>query len=266
MAKLSPDQQEQYWRDGYVVVSDLFSDAELDRWHARVRGLARGEVPPPENMVLVKDVEVAKGAKELADPEHVICKINFFEHDPVLMEYGRHEGLIDAVSSLLGDDVTFVNSMCITKPPEVDARHPLHQDLLYFGFRPADAMLGTWTALEDATRENGCLAVLPGSHKGELLDHEMPDWDFVNAGFLGAKGFDASNRVHLPMKRGETLLFHSLLIHGSGTNRTDGFRRIVSTHYAQTGCKDLWKGSDAIAQRPWIPVRGKGTEAGQISE
>ena len=265
MNALTPEQQAQYWRDGYVVVSGLFSDAEIDRWHARVRGLARGEVAPSENMVLVRDVEVAKGAKTFADPEQVICKINFFENDPVLMEYGRHGRLLDAVASLLGDDLTFVNSMCITKPPEVDARHPLHQDLLYFGFRPADAMLGTWTALEDATRENGCLAVLPGSHEGALLDHEMPDWDFVNAGYLGAKGFDAANRVHLPMKRGETLLFHSLLIHGSGTNRTEGFRRIVSTHYARTGCQDLWDGRDQLSQRPWIPVRGKGAAPERLS-
>jgi phytanoyl-CoA hydroxylase len=258
MTSLTSEQQEAYWRDGYVVVSNLFSDAELDSWHDRVRALARGEADPPKNMVLVRDVEVAKGAKAFEDPEQYVCKINFFEHDPVLMEYGRNARLLDAIEDLLGDDITFVNSMCITKPPEVDARHPLHQDLLYFGFRPADAMLGTWTALEPVTRENGCLAVLPGSHKGELLEHDLPDWDYVNAGFLGAKGFDASERVHLPMNRGDTLLFHSLLIHGSGTNRTEGFRRIISSHFARTGCDDLWKGKDEISSRPWIPVRGEG--------
>ena len=157
MATLSPEQQEAYWRDGYVVVKGLFSDDELAAWHARVRELARGDVAPSES-------------------------------------------------------------------------------------------------------ENGCLAVLPGSHEGKLLPHDMPDWDWVNAGYLGAQGFDASDRVHVPMDRGDTPLFHSFLIHGSGTNRTDGFRRIVSTHYAQTGCDDLWEGRDEISTRPWIPVRGEGAE------
>ncbi len=260
MTRLTPEQQEAYWRDGYVVVKGLYTDRELTAWHARVRELARGETAPSENMVLVRDIEVAKGSKHFDDSEQYVCKINFFEHDPVLMQYGRNAALLDAIEDLLGDDITFVNSMCITKPPEVDARHPLHQDLLYFGFRPPDAMLGTWTALDPVTRENGCLAVVPGSHKGKLLEHEMPDWDFVNAGYLGAKGFDTSQRVHLPMDRGDTLLLHSLLIHGSGTNRTEGFRRIISAHFAQSGCEDLWKGKDEISTRPWIPVRGAGAE------
>ena len=69
MTCLTPDQQEAYWRDGYIVVSDLFSETELSGWHARVRALARGEAEPPKNMVLVRDVEVAKGAKQFEDSE-----------------------------------------------------------------------------------------------------------------------------------------------------------------------------------------------------
>ncbi len=53
-------------------------------------------------------------------------------------------------------------------------------------------------------------------------------------------------------------LIHS--IHGSGTNRTEGFRRIISAHFAQSGCEDRWKGKDEISTRPWIPVRGAGAE------
>ena len=258
MTRLSQDHVDRYWREGYVLLKGLFEPAEIAPWLERTRSLARGEVAPPATMKLVRAVEVAKGAKQVSDPEQVVCKINFFQHEPVLRTYGNHPKLLDAVESLLGPDITFVNSMCITKPPEVDARHPLHQDLLYFGFRPAAAMLGTWTALEAVTRENGCLAVLPGSHRGELMEHEEPDWEWVNAGYLGVKGLDASQRVHLPMDPGDTLLFHSLLIHGSGTNATDGFRRAISTHYARTGCEDLWAGTDQMAERPWIPVRGEG--------
>ena len=146
--------------------------------------------------------------------------------------------------------------MLITKPPGVDARHPLHQDLLYFGFRPGDAVVGTWTALEPVTRANGCLAVLPGSQRGELSPHEIPGWDYVNYGFLGVKGVDGADRVHVEMEPGDTLFFHSLLIHGSGNNRTDGFRRAISAHYARTTAEDLWGGVDRLAKRPWVPVRG----------
>ena len=259
MSGLSPEQCEAYWRDGYVVVRGLFEASELAPWLARTRALAAGAEPPPPPMKLVRDVMVAKGAVVPRTPEHAICKINFFENDPVLVTYARSEQLLDCVEALLGPELLFVNSMVVTKPPGVDARHPLHQDLLYFGFRPGDAVVGTWTALEPVTRENGCLAVLPGSHRGALLPHEVPGWEYVNYGFLGVRGVDAgSERVHVEMDPGDTLLFHSLLIHGSGTNRTEGFRRAISAHYARADAHDEWDGRDRMAGRPWIPARGGG--------
>jgi len=257
--RLTQEQVDAYWRDGFVCVRGLFEGHDVEPWLQRTRDLASGIAAPPPAMQLVRDVMVAKGAFTPPTAEHAICKINFFENDPVLMSYARHPALLDCVESLLGPALLFVNSMVITKPPGVDGRHPLHQDLLYFGFRPGDAVVGTWTALEPVTRENGCLAVLPGSHRGELLDHGVPDWDYVNFGFLGVKGVGAApERVHVEMQPGDTLLFHSLLLHGSGTNRTDGFRRAISAHYARAGCEDLWNGQDRLASRPWLPVRGAG--------
>lgn len=257
MPRLSREQIDAYWRDGYVCVRGLFAPDEVEPWRERTRALASGAAQPPSGMQLVRDVMVAKKAFTPPTAEHAICKINFFENDPVFMGYARHPSLLDCVADLLGPELLFVNSMVITKPPGVDGRHPLHQDLLYFGFRPGDAVLGTWTALEPVTRDNGCLAVLPGSHRGPLLPHEVPGWEYVNFGFLGAAGAGAgSERVHVEMEPGDTLLFHSLLLHGSGRNRTSGFRRAIAAHYARRGCEDLWGGRDQLAARPWIPVRG----------
>ncbi len=247
---------ESYRRDGFVLVRGLFAADELRPWLQHTRDLALGAAAPSPNMQMVRDVMVAKGAFVPPTPEHALCKINFFENDPVFMSYARQPKLLDCVEALLGPELLFVNSMVITKPPGVDGRHPLHQDLLYFGFRPGDAVLGTWTALEPVTRDNGCLAVLPGSHRGELLDHDIPDWDYVNFGFLGVKGAGAAaSRVHIEMNPGDTLFFHSLLIHGSGQNRTSGFRRAISAHYADARSEDLWGGVDRLANRPWIRVR-----------
>lgn len=255
--RLSQEQVADYWRDGFVCVRGLFTAEEIVPWLARTRALASGEAAPPPGMQMMRDVMVAKRAVAMPSREHEVGKINFFENDPVLMGYARHPHLLDCVESLLGDRLLFVNSMLITKPPGVDGRHPLHQDLLYFGFRPGDAVVGTWTALEPVTRQNGCLSVLPGSHRGELLEHEVPDWEYVNLAFFGAKGVGAAaDRVHVEMAPGDTLLFHSLLLHGSGTNRSQGFRRAISVHYARTGCEDEWGGQDRLANRPWLPVRG----------
>jgi phytanoyl-CoA hydroxylase len=75
----------------------------------------------------------------------------------------------------------------INKPPDPgtqSSRHPLHQDLYYFPFRPANRIVCAWTAMEKINRQNGCLVVLPGSHKGELERHEYPDWEVQKKNFF----------------------------------------------------------------------------------
>ena len=72
-------------------------------------------------------------------------------------------------------DVVIVNYL---PPGTKSSRHPLHQDLHYFPFRPADLIVCSWTAMEHVHRQNGCLVVLPGTHRtGVLLQHEYPDWE-----------------------------------------------------------------------------------------
>lgn len=53
-------------------------------------------------------------------------------------------------------------------------RHPPHQDLYYFPIRPADRIVGVWTAMEPCNSENGCLYVAPGSHMSRLYPHDYP--------------------------------------------------------------------------------------------
>lgn len=57
------------------------------------------------------------------------------------------------------------------------SRHPLHQDLHYFPFRPANKIVCAWTAMQKINRDNGCLVVVPGTHTGELMEHGYPDWE-----------------------------------------------------------------------------------------
>ena len=123
--------------------------------------------------------------------------------------------------------------------PPAWGRHAIHQDQLYFPLRPEDWIIGTWTALQPATRANGCLCVIPGSHKKGLLKHVEPDWEYVNALFVGAEGIELEDRVHIEMQPGDCLLTHSLLLHGSGHNRTSGFRRAILTHFASAKCERI---------------------------
>ncbi|EYC22791.1 hypothetical protein Y032_0016g2950 [Ancylostoma ceylanicum] len=137
---------------------------------------------------------------------------------------------------------------------KLTSRHPMHQDLHYFPFRPADFICCAWTAMERINRANGCLVVVPGTHKGTLLPHEYPKWEIglkksfnrgvetigvlllqggVNKAYHGIQDYDPSMpRLHVEMEAGDTVFFHPILIHGSGANRTEGFRKAISCHYA----------------------------------
>ncbi|MEN8183446.1 MAG: phytanoyl-CoA dioxygenase family protein [Myxococcota bacterium] len=256
---LSEKDRRHYADRGHLVVPGLFGRDELSRWSERFLAVVEGQVPPAPGMLVMRDVMVAKGAVQPASRPGAIAKIQDFHADPVLYDgYVKHPKLLALVEALLGPDLKSIHTMLINKPPGVDGRHPLHQDLLYFPFRPAEAILATWTALEPCTRENGCLVVVPGSHRGELLSHENPDWEWLNLAYFGAAGVGKhADRVHLEMEPGDTVLFHPLLLHGSGQNRTEGFRRAISAHYASAGCRFL-PGAEPIGEhRPYLLVRGQ---------
>lgn len=234
---LTGSQVEDYWDNGFVVVPDLIPQASLDRYQTRFEALAVGSVAPAPAMKIMRDIMFVRGGAAPESPLHAVNKMINFEDDPVLYDYTLEPRLVAAVRDLVGPDIYSISTNIFNKPPGVDGRHPLHQDLRYFRIRPPDGIVGTWTSFAATTRNSGCLAAVPGSHRGELLPHAAPDWEYVNAGFLGIQNQTEAERVYLEMNPGDTLLFHPLLVHGSGRNRSEGFRRAISSHYASAACE-----------------------------
>ena len=235
--RLTMDQIRQYEEQGYLLLPGLVPEERLHACDERFLAFASGSVPPTPGMKIMRDIMVIDGTVAPETPVHAVNKLLQFEEDATLYGYVTEPALLDAVRSLIGDDLHTVATNVFNKPPGVDGRHPLHQDLHYFPMRPAENILGTWTPFTATHRDNGCLAVVPGSHRGQLLEHRYPDWEHLNAGFYGVGEEPVGHHVHLEMAAGDTLLFHPLLIHGSGNNRTDAFRRVISTHYAADDCE-----------------------------
>ena len=238
---LSSAQVAQYFEQGYLVLPGLISKQELASLDARFHEFVHGEATLVPDMKIMQDVMVVKGAVAAESPVHAVNKLLCLENDETLFSFVRHPDLVSSVQSLLGEEVYSLASNVFNKPPGVDGRHPLHQDLRYFRLQPADKIVGVWTAMLPATRQHGCLAVIPGSHTEGLLEHAIPGWDYVNHGFYGVQvgdGYiDLDKRVHVELQPGDTLLFHPLLVHGSGTNRSGEFRRAISVHYAAGDCE-----------------------------
>ncbi|CAD6191666.1 unnamed protein product [Caenorhabditis auriculariae] len=235
---LTAEQKQHYEREGYLLVRNVVPTYELDRFRKRFQDICEKRVQAPPNMTVMKDITIAKS--EFLSGEKAITKVQDFSEDPVLFEYCKYPTIIDIVNDVIGkpgSNLLAMHTMLINKPPDngkLTSRHPMHQDLQYFPFRPADYICCAWTAMEKINRANGCLVVVPGSHKGQLLPHEYPKWEGgVNKAYHGIQDYDPSMpRIHVEMEAGDTVFFHPLLIHGSGANRTEGFRKAISCHYA----------------------------------
>jgi phytanoyl-CoA hydroxylase len=84
--------------------------------------------------------------------------------------------------------------------------------------RPENRIVCAWAAMENITKENGCLTVIPGSHRQyPLLPHVYPDWEGGVNKFYHGVDIDKSvidQRIYMEMEKGDVVLFHPLLIHG----------------------------------------------------
>ncbi|BFZ08717.1 hypothetical protein BsWGS_11756 [Bradybaena similaris] len=232
--KLTLQQRQFYEENGFLVIKKLVPLTKLQKYRDRFAQICRREVVV-HGLTVMRDIAIKDS--EFVPGEQAVTKVQDFQNDEVLFEYCTLPEIVDYVACFTGPDVVAMHTMLINKPPDagkLTSRHPMHQDLHYFPFRPADRIVCSWTAMQTINRENGCLVVVPGTHKGELLVHEYPKWEGgVNKMYHGIQNYSPSqHRVHLDMEEGDTVFFHPLLIHGSGANRSKGFRKSISGHFA----------------------------------
>ncbi|XP_045389548.1 phytanoyl-CoA dioxygenase, peroxisomal isoform X1 [Lemur catta] len=237
---LSLEQRKFYEENGFLVIKNLVSSADIQRFQNEFEKICRQEVKPP-GLNIMRDVTISKSEYDPRN-ENMVYKVQHFQEDKELFRYCTLPELLKYVECFTGPNILAMHTMVINKPPDSgkkSSRHPLHQDLHYFPFRPIDRIVCAWTAMEHIDRNNGGLCVIPGTHKGPLQPHDYPQWEGgVNIMFHGIKNFkDYDARVHIELEKGDTVFFHPLLIHGSGRNQTKGFRKAISCHFT---CADSY--------------------------
>jgi ectoine hydroxylase-related dioxygenase (phytanoyl-CoA dioxygenase family) len=146
-------------------------------------------------------------------------------------ELATRPAVLDVVEELIGPDILVHTTSLFRKRPRDPAFIPWHQDA--HGWRLDDPRLVTaWIALTESTVENGCMRVLPGTHR-ERLPHEVgahPDGMLQTPG-LDLSRVDESRAVDLVLEPGEMSLHHADLVHGSRENRSDGPRIGFAVRY-----------------------------------
>ncbi len=158
---------------------------------------------------------------------------------PELFEYLCDESVLDMIEQLIGPDIVLFTSHFICKPAGIGRRVPWHEDSGYWQniLTPMGDPVTIWLALDPSTTENGCLRIIPGSHKNADLDYTpVPDpKDSVFPTEIAPNQFDESSAVNLELAPGEFSLHHAGIIHGSHANKSQqrrcGFTmRYFSSH------------------------------------
>jgi non-heme Fe2+,alpha-ketoglutarate-dependent halogenase len=140
--------------------------------------------------------------------------------------------VLDAVERILGPDLLVWDSGWFVKMPGDRKYVSWHQDATYWGLRPAKVATA-WIALSESIRENGCLRVIPGSHKEPLFpqrDTYAPD-NALSRGQEIAVEVDETQAVDVELRPGEMSLHDIAIIHGSKANTTDIPRIGIAVRY-----------------------------------
>jgi phytanoyl-CoA hydroxylase len=225
----SRDEVEFYRRNGYLAGPRVLSDEEIDVLKRRIDDILNGRVPFPEHL-LGETTQKSRAKGQLPS----VKVVNLFRHDEVFRKVLENPLIGSLARDLMEPPVRLWEDQMIYKPAyDSNAAVGWHQDYTYWD-QVGPPELGTcWIALDDATVANGCMFVVPGSHRWnfrysrEEVDAGDPNWLLSHARLPeGAK----REPVPCEVKAGHCHFHHCLTFHGSFGNRTDNPRRSYILH------------------------------------
>jgi len=247
-ANPSPEQLAAYRRDGYILVEDLLSTAEVAALSERLREYTHGERPRGGLAVQIEP-RVQRGELKVDHPGDGIRKIDYLvQNDDLFRKLGTHENIISIIEQILGPDIKMFRNSLLLKPPEVGSQKGWHQDSPYWPIEPME-LCSCWLPLDDAMPENGCMVVIPGWHTKGPMPHVHVTDDYVIAG----EHLDGAQPVAVPMRAGSGLFFHSLLPHYTAPNRSHKWRRAIALSYMSAKSRYTGPGESPL----YFPIRGQ---------
>lgn len=228
---LSQQEVQFFQEQGYLVVENVFTAAEVATFQqacAEIARQAQGLTESTDRLKMKVFEDSTKLVQQVGDPH---------EMSGVWLDLVKDERLLDQVEALLGPNLMVYYSQLMMKAPRQGFTAPWHQDFAFFPHNQADILACT-VVIDEATLENGCIRVIPGSHKLGLINHY--DKTGVFTGIVqDLSGFDESSEVALPAKAGSVLFWHSLTLHASHPNRTEKPRRALVIEYKNPACRLL---------------------------
>jgi len=209
---ITSSEVEQYKSDGFVLVRGLFDKEEIELLQRAARA----------------DKALDDHAFGKADNEGGVVRLSLWNHpgEGIYGMFARCRSVVESAERLLGGEVYHYHSKMIMKEPKVGGAWAWHQD---YGYWYQNGVLfplltSAFIAVDRATRENGCLQVLKGSHLAGRIDHvltgDQAGADMARVGELEKR----LELVHVEMEPGDAVFFDANLLHRSAQNRSENPR------------------------------------------
>ncbi len=279
MMRLTTQQLAQYKSDGFLVVENFKSTAECDSLRERAAELV-AEFDPADYISIFSTHEQTRTSddyflesgdkirfffeEEAFDAEgrlrqtkeRSINKIGHALHDldPIFNHFSRTPELAALVSDLGYTQPLLLQSMYIFKQPNIGGEVTCHQDATFLYTEPL-TVTGLWFALEDATRENGCLWALPGGHQRGLKSRfSRSPAGGTHFSVYDESAWPSDQLVPLEVKKGTLIILNGLLPHMSHMNKSARSRHAYTLHVMEANCHypaDNW-----LQRALGMPLRG----------
>ena len=254
---ITPVNTNYYMEKGFLIADSLFQPKELEEISEEVIEIFRGNRGR---------IEGIKKQPENASDEKILRQYNaiHFPHkiSPVILRYVRHTRIARILKTIVSSNVKCMQSMFFVKGPGKPGQS-WHQDEFYIPTRDR-SLTGVWIALDDATIDNGCLWVIPGSQRDGIVRRILP---FENQEYREQFACDLSPYIDedaLPVQitRGSVIFFNGYLLHRSLKNKTeDRYRRALVAHYmsAESMLPWNWDGRIELKEdmRDIVMISGK---------
>jgi phytanoyl-CoA hydroxylase len=275
---LSAEQRADYERDGFLVLRDFVSEAACAELKRRAEALVDDFEPDEGVRSIFTTNEQTRHSDEYfltsgdktrfffeeeafaADGELRQAKalsINKLGHamhdlDPVFERFSHTSALAELCADLGYEDPAILQSMYIFKQPRIGGEVTSHTDLTFLWTEPR-SVTGFWFAIEEATRENGCLWALPGGQSIPVKSRFRRDGQGGTVmEVLDDSPYPEEGLVPLEVPAGTLVVLNGTLPHRSGPNRSDRSRHAYTLHVIERGAaypEDNW------LQRPGLPLR-----------
>ncbi len=232
--QLSEEQIRYYRENGFIVIDDFLSAAELEDWRTTIMNAVTaraGKKMPDKDIKTGEDDGINEDAEYFGKVFDQV--INLWQTDNGVRRLMLDERIGKMAATLAGvNGIRIWHDQALFKRPWANPT-AWHLDTPFWSFTSREA-LSIWVALDDATLENGCMYFIPGSYHSTGFENSGigKSMDSIFSVYPALAGFAS---VAAPMKAGSCSFHNGLTVHGANANMTKGFRRAMTCAYMPDG-------------------------------